>query len=799
VYNKLKYALIILLFLGMSLGVAYAYQDSLNVFGNTEVQNFRFINQMMLESSRYTQPNTIDPIKLNDYLNKYTLSYTEEQLETLGFELMFESDELKVYFEKDSFSMMIENKETGYFWSSRAEYQGISGRQEDNQAARRLMNSGLWVEYVRAANVQSASVPMESLYTFADVQFQNDASITEENNDPLRPYYIQPGSYNTLRVSTTFKERHEDMFIVNVNIRVISVQFDVHISLKENQIEVFIPNESIVESGDIFKLLAIQIFPYFGSSREDLVPGYVLIPDGIGALVRTDRRHDAYFQARFYGNDLGYRTRTLPELSLPIYGFVHHENNNAFYVSVDEGAETSQLRAQFWGTSISTTRYNRITSRFAVRTIYRNIINRAGDGRDAIIDETTNQNYRVTFNILSNQDASYIGIAKDYQDQLVERGILSQREQTNNQNMPIHFSYIMSDREPAFIGTSKVEMTRANQVLESYEDFYEAGLTNQQTQLYGWSNDGFMHRSPYRVRISDSSDFERLVSKIQTDNNTIYLHNEYVISSELSSRVSFNRDVARNISRLKMTNENIQLNGRSIDMYYVTPERSLVMANADFNHYNDLGINGLSMPNFGNVLFSHYDGNYNERSDAVETYREIAQMYDQMILARPNLYLYDYISGYLDMPITNSQYDYYTDLVPLLPIVLKGYVSYYTPYLNFNALAEDRFLTMVDFAINPSYILTEEPTYKMRYTHANRFFTTERNLYRDEIIETYNYINGALKHVIGVTIDHREILDVGLVKVSYSNGVMIIINYTYDNQIVDGLNVNARDYRVVMP
>jgi hypothetical protein len=55
------------------------------------------------------------------------LPFTESDLETLGFEEMFNTPELLVYFEKDSFSMMVYNKKTGYLWSSRPEFQGISG------------------------------------------------------------------------------------------------------------------------------------------------------------------------------------------------------------------------------------------------------------------------------------------------------------------------------------------------------------------------------------------------------------------------------------------------------------------------------------------------------------------------------------------------------------------------------------------------------------------------------------------------------------------------------------------------
>jgi hypothetical protein len=51
---------------------------------------------------------------------------------------------------------------------------------------------------------------------------------------------------------------------------------------------------------------------------------------------------------------------------------------------------------------------------------------------------------------------------------------------------------------------------------------------------------------------------------------------------------------------------------------------------------------------------------------------------------------------------------------------------------------------MVDFGVNPSYILTAEETYRMRYTPASVFYTTTLATYRDPIVETYTYLNGAL-------------------------------------------------------
>ncbi|MCF7932843.1 MAG: hypothetical protein K9K93_06715, partial [Acholeplasmataceae bacterium] len=259
-------------------------------------------------------------------------------------------------------------------------------------------------------------------------------------------------------------------------------------------------------------------------------------------------------------------------------------------------------------------------------------------------------------------------------------------------------------------------------------------------------------------------------------------------------------DVARNLSRLKMSYTRRDLNGNTMDIYYLIPESSYRMAKDDQSFFEDLGITGLQSGNLGQTLFSTYDdGIIYERSQGISVYEDILSLYDGWLLQRPNSLVYQHLNGYLDMPITNSQFDYYTDLIPLIPIILKGSLSYYTPYLNFNALGDDRLLMMVDFGINPSYVLTEEPTYEMRYTNASMFFTTEASLYQESIIGTYNWLNTALSPVINAKIEAREILQIGLSKVTYDNGVVIYVNYTQNDLIRDGITIEARGYEVIMP
>ena len=790
-----KYVLIIVLFLSFTFMVANANQkDPAFDMSLDVIDNYPYINQLLLESSRYTQTDEVSEQVLEDYETKYTLSYSEAELETLGFEEMFSvPGKFTVYFEVDSFSMMIKNEENGYFWSSRPEFQGISGTREDVTNARNLMNSGLWVEYVTTGNIKPAGINTDSLYSLAEVEYQNNGAITETEPDRLRPYYITPGTYTYRKAKATIKEKTSNSFTVAVELGSIETNFDVTISLQDSGIEVFIPTESIVEEGDVYRLIGIQVFPYFGAAREDKIPGYIVIPDGVGALVRTNKYYNTYFQARYFGSDYGYSQQTLPQMTLPISGIVHRPGGNAYYINIIEGAENSQLFASFWGSS---SRYHRSSIRYQVRQLYKNVINRAGQGPDTIDDDVTQTNYRARYTILDGENASYVGIAKDYRDYLIDEGVLTEREQAST-DIPIQLAYIMSDREPSFIGTTRVNMTSAKDVQNAYYMFKENGLTNQVVTLLGWSRDGFVNRTPYRTRVYDQKDLKDTINHIMNDGNRVYLENDYINSSEDASRVSYTRDVARSLSKLKMVLRYRNLNGQVTEAYLLYPERSLVYAKQDQSFYQEMNVSGPAMMSLGSILFSYYDNDNFERIHSIETYQEIASLYDSLILAQPNSYMLSETDGYLNMFITNAQYDYYTDLVPLLPIVLKGSISYYTPFMNFNALAEDRLLTMVDFGINPAYVLTEKDTYEMRYTPAADLFTTTLSNYQDEVIENYHFVNDALKYVIGEQIESREVLETGLVLVTYTNGVKIYINYQYATRFTTDGVISARSYKVV--
>ncbi len=750
-------------------------EDQVEPFNNNQMM----MDNNMLSSNRFTQEDDYDQNQIDAFNNLYQVNYNEEERALLGYLYSIENARYILYFEPMSFSVLLYDKVNDYMMSSRAEFQGISGERENNTATRNRLNSGLWLSYVRKANVSQATETTVSLYDLADVDYVNNGSVTETQSQ-LSTFEIVDGSYDERDIEVSVLEVNQ-VLIATVDAKAIDATLEVHFSLNERGLEVYIPADKLIESGDIYGLTSISVFPYFGAVRENLAPGYMLIPDQVGGLIRFEKPIEATIRALFYGGDQGLNDNTRAYLSLPVVGMIHDVNQQGFYVSIDEGAELSELEAVFWS---SRTRYYRTQLNFQLRPIYKAIINAAGDGRDQIPDALTNKDYRATYTLLGD-DANYVGIANHYQAYLLNEGELVKQEVSQ---MPYLLQFLMGDQTPSFLGTTYLEMTSAQDAEDILNVLLSRGVTPSVISLLGWYRDGAIDQAPYRLR--DIHQLEDLESFIKSQNMDILRHQDYVMSSELSERIGFNRDVALNYSRLKMTTMQRSLNAQSIDQYFVYPYRSLTLSNQD-------DLKSAYLTSIGRMLNSYYDQGFYDRIDTRVIYDELMSSYDMLMLSQPSLYALKYANYYTHMPIIHSQYYFYTDTVPFVPIVLSGILPVFSSELNFNAIGDVLKLQMLDYGMYPNFIVTEQPTQTMRFTRSNIFFTTHIDVFEDEIVSTYNQFKRIYDEIGFQKVIQRDVLDLGIVLVTYENQTQVLINYTNDTYMMGSFSIDALSAEVI--
>lgn len=758
--------------------------------------NFSYVNDMVLESSRFTQYKPLSQDQLDTYEDS-KLSYTEDELNLMGYEhVLTHTNGSELWFESRSFSVIVID-EFGYMWSSRAEWQDTLN---STPIVRRRMLSGLSIQYVNSASVKSGTVVSAPILDVTQAVFKNFDDENPEDaiySDKIRPYIIDRNQSARVDVDTSVSNHTltaKVNYKTDMDDRPLNIKFDVEMTLTDKGLSVLIPQSSIVESHVTFRLLSINLFRYFGATLTNNQPGYFVIPEGVGALARFDRLQSETMSANYYTTDFGFTNdRQAASLGLPFYGIVHLEGAHAMYAYLKQGTNNTSFQARLYEANT----FNSAFNTYQVRSIFNRPIDRSGRTIEAILETTYPENYEVEYRFLANEDASYVGVAKDYRDQLKADDILVKKAPRTD--IPILLSYIMSDKEDAFIGTKTIHMTSLEDVTNIYNYFKENGITNQQSILRGWSNDGFVNRAPYKVSPLESRQrFNDLSDLMKADNNHILLDNDYVSTTSIAPRTHNDNHTMKSLSRIRYE---YTISNQDHRFFFLKPEVSLAMAQNDVTNIQNLGVSGLYSPTIGHSLFSSYeDRTLMTKSEALLMYQEILNLYDVNYLSRPNANLYAYMDAYVDMPTTNKQFTIYTDLVPILPIVLKGSVDYYGNHLNFNAMGNQRLLQMIDYSMSPSYILTMNDTYQMRYTMASRFFSTTFSNYQDEIVETYALLNDALSDTTDAYFKSREVLAKGVIKNTYDKDgleVIIYINYTTQTQNIDGVIIRAEGFEVV--
>jgi hypothetical protein len=145
----------------------------------------------------------------------------------------------------------------------------------------------------------------------------------------------------------------------------------------------------------------------------------------------------------------------------------------------------------------------------------------------------------------------------------------------------------------------------------------------------------------------------------------------------------------------------------------------------------------------------------------------------------------------------NSQFLVQTDTIPFLQLIINQTMEVYATYANFSFYTRSDMLRMIDYNTYPSFVLTNDPSFNLISTNSSNYYSTEYSLYKDLIIQMYNYMNDAFTPIMGSEWINRSVLAPGIILNTYDNGTRIVINYTEQLYTYLGQTVDPLDYLVL--
>ena len=550
-------------------------------------------------------------------------------------------------------------------------------------------------------------------------------------------------------------------------------------------------------------------------------PGYVLVPDGSGALIRFADNTSVFnpYIGDVYGMDYATETYYNTELhddvpvhdpAAPVFGMAQGDRQLAFVAWADSGAEYMDIVVN--PDETKSTSYTWAYPRFEYNVKYYQLYDEHGNGFFTTLDELYDYDIDLTYRFLygdggdGTPSADYIGMAQAYRGHLIDTGVLTPRSMETG-DIPLRLDFIMADSENGVILTRQVTVTTAEDVREILSDVQSQGIKNINSGLIGWQKKGETLSKPnqdsYSRSVGSKADFEKLIRDFQAQGIEIsQSRNTTRINSMMTN---YYMTAVKSVSNWYISVDESWLLPRSVPINtfgFATPEKTAEWTKDFVGNVADYS-EAVTLTGISNVLNSHWSrsGCETTATQAAALYADtLSQFTVKLNLERPNMYLWKYTDKYLQMPVGNSWFIYESDSVPFLQMVLRDTMEMYAPYANFSFYTQDCVLRMIDYNISPAFILSKEASWNLADSFSANLYSTEYNLYRDMIQSIYKQVNEPLSQVQGYDWIGREVVRDGVIVNAYAKGeerAYIVINYTANAVQAQGASVPAMSAAVV--
>ena len=690
-----------------------------------------------------------------------------------GYVKVAESDTFELYYYEPQFSIQLKNKQTGAILEST-----LSEEKDDGSSNK------TWTGYMKSSIVLTAIIGTNNTY-------QVDLNTCKNT---ITTWYTEDGIYAEIYFADKF-----------------NVGLGVQISLVDDELVVRVPEYSIVEDKEGTYISTVSLFPFMGYTYLGEENGYMLIPDGNGALIYLNDKEGRYttgFSRMIYGNDAGLASSSVTSMlwdkfdmvtdannvMAPIFGMAHTDDQLAYLAIVESGDERCSIECQPNGVMVN---YNRCFAKFLLRDVFVQPLNNSNSGTVKTVEnDRLHTDLQVRYCLLSGENANYSGMANAYRDYLLENGLVTAGDLSYNTRVDI----LGVEQEEFLMGTTDVPMTSIEQVQEIYSQLQSAGVGSVLSVYKGWQNGGLYNFPIDKYKadngIGSTGALTDLIKTQAANGYDLYLFNDGLLVNDKTNANTFNvmKMVNKRTFKLEQEKEVYDL------FYYLLPSKANNTLNKFVEDYTSEGVNNLALAGISDQLFSYSSkGSYYSRSDTLDSFtKTVGSIAERcsLILEAPNAYLWKYADAFLDIPLGSSDYLYVDQDIPFLSMVLKGILPMYSEYINFEANKTENFLQMIEAGIYPSFYVAWENSSKLIYTNSNDLYSLEFVSYKDTIVE-YDTAMRQLAQATGdANIILHEVLSDGFVKITYSNGVVIYVNYTESDCTADGVTVAALSYTV---
>ena len=551
-----------------------------------------------------------------------------------------------------------------------------------------------------------------------------------------------------------------------------------------------LPLEGVTE-GAAYHLVNVDVLPFFGAAGgQD--EGYILFPDGAGVLCRfgdgrvggtTPLTLDVYSSRTLDLDALeDNRAKKIQNVMLPVYGMKRGES--AFVAVICEGDASASVTLAPQG-------YVYPLNRVYACSIYRRVTATPSEsGFDVfhVEEESRGGDFAVKFFFGEGEEADYSWMARAVRGHLLESGLLREK---GSGGSGAYLELLMGAGKSSMLGTNYVTMTTAAQAGMMLEELPDRNVT---ASLLGWQKEGY-GVTPGGTSPAGSIGGKKGIAALAPGGATVALEMPVVFGSTEKTGAKRRRDAVVNVRDVTVVNASESLFVLNANTQYRLLEKRLRGLTA----YAD---KALLLSGVAELLYEDYNEDSRmtrqESLQALQAMMDLAGKERTLLLRQANAYALPYADFLTGMPEGASGYTQLDEAVPFYYLVVNGSIPYALDTAgNLSPDLTASKLKWVEYGAVPYFLLSWESSEKLMETTADHLFSTRYADQKEAVAATLEEFAELRRQLEGQRFcGHRQVAEKVAVS-SYSGGSRVIVNYSEEAVTVDGVRVEARDYRLV--